>query len=160
MNGMRRRLVIGLMWGTCGAWAQAPAPKTSGQTLYLPVYSHIWHGEADNRGELARSPMSVLVSIRNTDLTRPMRVTSAVYFDTEGRRVKEYVPAPRTVAPMGTVELFVPRSDDRGGSGANFIIVWKSDTPVNPPLVEGVHANLPAGRSIAFVTGARPILGD
>ena len=160
MNGMRRWLVIGLMWGTCGAGAQAPAPKTSGQTLYLPVYSHIWHGEADNRGELARSPMSVLVSIRNTDLSRPMRVTSAVYFDTEGRRVKEYVPAPKTVAPMGTLELFVPRSDDRGGSGANFIIVWKSDTPVNPPLVEGVHANLPAGRSIAFVTGARPILGD
>jgi hypothetical protein len=160
MRQVGRWWAIWLLWATFGAWAQVPAPKSSGQTLYLPVYSHIWHGEADNRGELARSPMSVLVSIRNTDLVRPMRVTSAVYFDTDGRRVKDYMPTPKTVAPMGTLELFVPRSDDKGGSGANFVIVWKSDAPVNPPLVEGVHANLPAGRSIAFVTSARPILGD
>ena len=42
-------------------------------------------------------------------------------------------------------------------AGANFVIVWRSDTPASPPIVEGFHANLPAGRSIAFTTSARPI---
>jgi tripartite-type tricarboxylate transporter receptor subunit TctC len=44
-----------------------------------------------------------------------------------------------------------------GGSGANFVVAWQSDSPASLPLVEGVHANLPAARSIAFITTARPI---
>jgi hypothetical protein len=43
-------------------------------------------------------------------------------------------------------EIFVPRSDDTGGSGANFLISWNSDTPVSPSIVEGFHANIPLGR--------------
>jgi hypothetical protein len=101
-----------------------------------------------------------MVSIRNTDPARLLRVTSAVYFDTDGKRIKEYVSTPRVIGPMGTLELFITRGDDRGGSGANFVITWKADAPVNPPLVEALHANLPAGRSIVFVTNARPILTD
>ena len=142
------------------AFGQAAPARMTGQSLYLPVYSHILHGEAGGKGESAKMLVSVMVSIRNTDTARPMRVTSAVYFDTDGKRIKDYVAAPRTVAPMGTLEIFIPRSDDSGGSGANFVITWKADAPVNPPLVEALHANLPAGRSIVFVTGARPILVD
>ena len=73
------------------------------------------------------------------------------------QRLREYVATARTIPRMGTVELFIPRGDDTGGSGANFVIVWKSDTPASPPIVEGFHSNLPAGRSIAFTTTARPI---
>lgn len=132
----------------------------TGQSLYLPVYSHIWHGEMDKKGQPTRALMSVSVSIRNTDLSRPIRILSAQYYDTNGRKLREYVPAPRNVAPMGTLEIFVPRSDDTGGSGANFVIVWKADAPVSPPMVEGVHASLQAGRSVAFVTSARPMSAD
>ena len=144
---------------SAGAAQQAPA-RFNGQSLYLPVYSHIWHGEMDKKGEPTRTLMSVSVSIRNTDLSRPIRILSAQYYDTNGRKLREYVPAPRSVAPMGTLEIFVPRSDDTGGSGANFVIVWKADAPVSPPMVEGVHASLQAGRSVAFVTSARPMAGD
>ncbi len=142
-----------------GASQQAPV-RSTGQSLYLPVYSHIWHGEMDRKGEPTRALMSVSVSIRNTDPVRPIRILSAQYYDTDGRKLREYIPAPRSVAPMGTVEIFVPRSDDTGGSGANFVIVWKSDVPASPPLVEGVHASLQAGRSVAFVTSARPMPVD
>lgn len=139
------------------AAAQVPAGRSAGQTLYLPIYSHVWHGDLDSRGEPAKALVSVSVSIRNTDPVRPIRITSAQYYDTDGKRLREYVVAPRTVAPMATFELFIPRGDDTGGSGANFVIVWKSDAPASPPIVEGFHANLPAGRSIAFTTSARPI---
>lgn len=143
----------------CGAAVgqASPAAKSSGQTLYLPIYSHIWHGDFDRSGEPAKTLVSISVSIRNTDPANAIRVTSAQYYDTNGKKLKEYVASARIVQPMATYELFIQRSDDTGGSGANFLISWSSDAPVSPPIVEGVHANLPAGRSIVFTTSARPI---
>ena len=146
-----------LLWLGGHAAAQGPVIRSSGQVLYLPIYSHVWHGDLDSRGEPAKALVSISVSIRNTDPLKSIRVTSAQYYDTDGKKLREYVASPRTVQPMGTYELFIPRSDDSGGSGANFVIAWKSDSPASPPIVEGFHANLPAGRSIAFTTSARPI---
>ena len=130
---------------------------TNGQTLYLPVYSHVWHGDVDSKGLAQQTLVSALVSIRNTDPAKNIRVTSAVYYDTNGRKLREYLPKPATIVPMGTHEIFVPRKDSAGGSGANFVIVWQADEPANAPVVEALHLNMPAGRSIAFITTARPI---
>lgn len=145
---------------SASANGQAAPGRSLGQTLYLPVYSHIWHGDTAPNGERAKTLMSVSVSIRNTDPTKPIRVVSAQYYDTDGKKLRNYVPAPQAIAPMGTLELFVPRSDDTGGSGANFIIVWKADQAANPPVVEGLHANLPVGRAIAFTSTARALPED
>jgi len=146
----------------CGsAAAQAPAPAAArAQTLYLPVYSHIWHGEIDPKGKPAKTLVSVLVSVRNTDPARAIRLTSAQYYDTEGKRIKEYVAAPRSIAPMGTYEIYVPTSDDSGGSGANFILSWKADGGASPPIIEALHANLPSGRAIVFITSARVVQSE
>lgn len=155
-----QHLLVAALFLAGPAAAQAPVGRSAGQTLYLPIYSHVWHGDLDSRGEPAKALVSVSVSIRNTDPARAIRVMSAQYFDTDGKRLREYVSAPRLVQPMATFELFIPRGDDTGGSGANFVIVWKSEAPASPPIVEGFHANLPAGRSIAFTTFARPIPAD
>ena len=149
--------MLALSMPCLSVFAQPSVARSSGQVLYLPIYSHVWHGDLDSRGEPAKALVSISVSIRNTDPVKSIRVTSAQYFDTDGKKLREYVASPRTVQPMATYELFIARSDDSGGSGANFVIVWKSDTPASPPIVEGFHANLPAGRSIAFTTSARPI---
>ncbi len=142
------------------AFGQAAPGRALGQYLYLPIYSHIWHGEMDNSGQPMKTLVSVSVSIRNTDPAKSIRLTSAQYFDTAGKRLREYLPSPMTIGPMATHEIFVPRSDDTGGSGANFVIAWKSDTPASLPIVEGFHANLPVGRAIAFTTSARAIPTD
>lgn len=142
------------------ASAQTGAGRSTGQTLYLPIYSHIWHGETDKKGQPMKVLVSVSVSIRNTDPLKSIRVTSAQYFDTDGKKLREYIASPKTIGPMGTYELFVPRSDDTGGSGANFVISWKADAPASPPVVEGFHANLAVGRSIAFTTSARSLPED
>ena len=134
--------------------------RASGQLLYLPVYSHILHGEVDRNGNPAKVLVSVLVSVRNTDPARPIRLTSAQYYDTDGKRIKEYVTAPKVIPPMGTYELYVPTSDDTGGSGANFLISWKADGAVSTPVVEGLHVNLPVGRSIVFLTSARVLQAE
>ena len=156
MKSMLLSLMLLVLSGGLASAQTAPG-RSLGQLLYLPIYSHIWHGETDGKGQPTKTLVSVSVSIRNTDPVKSIRVTSAQYYDTDGKKLREYVTAPKTIGPMGTYELFVPRSDDTGGSGANFVIAWKSDTPASPPMVEGLHANLPAGRSIAFTTSARPI---
>lgn len=133
------------------------APALSrGQTLYLPIYSHVWHGNIKNKAP-EKSLVSALVSIRNTDPTAAIRVVSARYYDTAGKLLAEYVTAPKTVGPLGTYELYVERQESAGGSGANFLIVWSADAPVNPPLVEAVHADIQGHRTLSFITSARPI---
>jgi hypothetical protein len=144
----------------CGCVAAQTPVATRGQTLYLPIYSHIWHGEVDGQGKPAKTLLSVLVSVRNTDPARAIRLTSAQYYDTDGKRIKEYVSTPRNIAPMGTYELYVPTSDDSGGSGANFILSWKAEGGASAPIIEAVHANLPAGRAIVFITSARVVQSE
>lgn len=154
-----RLLCIGLLLllPHAPASAQSAAGRLSGETLYLPVYSHIWHGDLDSRGLPVKTLLSVLVSIRNTDPVNAIRILSARYFNSEGKEIREYVPKAVSIAPLGTHELFVSRDDDTGGSGANFVIAWNAPAPASPPIVEAVHANLPAGRAVIFVTTARPI---
>jgi len=147
-------LLVTALTGTL-AFGQAAQARSLGQSLYLPIYSHIWHGEMDKNGQPMKTLVSVSVSIRNTDAAKSIRILSAQYFDTDGKKLRDYVTTPKTIGPMGTFELFVPRSDDSGGSGANFVINWKSDKPASTPVVEGFHANLPVGRSIAFTSSAR-----
>lgn len=141
------------------AWATDEL--TRGQTLYLPVYSHIWHGDRVVEGKYPlKSLVSALVSVRNTSLKTPIKVVSARYYDTEGKMLKEYITVPRTVGPMGTLELFVEKQDSAGGSGANFIIVWESETVTNPPVVEAVHADIKGHQTLTFLTTARIIKSD
>ncbi len=150
--------LLTLLWACGHAAAQNPVSRSSGETLYLPIYSHIWHGDVDSQGVPVKTLVSISVSIRNTDPANAIEIKSAQYYDTKGKRLKEYIQSARTIPPMATEELFISRSDDTGGSGANFVISWSSGAPVNPPIVEGIHANLPAGRSIIFTTSARPIV--
>ena len=133
-------------------------PLSDGQLLYLPIYSSIWHGDRrSEQGEPTKSLMSALVSVRNTSLKTPIRVISARYYSSEGVLLKEFIGTPREIAPMGTFELFIEKKESEGGSGANFVIQWKSATPTNPPVVEAVHIDNQAGRPYSFITTARVI---
>jgi len=136
---------------------EAPALST-GQSYYLPVYSHLYHGELNAKtGKPSETLVSTHISIRNTDPKMALKLASARYFNTEGKLLREYLPAPQMIAPLGTYELFVPRSDASGGSGANFIIDWSAAQPINPPLVEALHADIREARTLLFVTTGRPI---
>ena len=59
------------------AFAQASPARSLGQVLYLPIYSHIWHGEMDARGRPMMTPVSVSVSIRNTDPAKSIAFTTS-----------------------------------------------------------------------------------
>lgn len=139
--------------------AQDAAVLSAGQTLYLPIYSHLYHGDVHPKtGKPSETLVSTHVSIRNTDPKSACRITSARYYNTEGKLLRDYLPQPQIIPPLGTYELYLPRSDSSGGSGANFIIEWTADKPVNAPLVEALHADIREARTLLFVTTGRPIL--
>ena len=139
------------------AFAADEPALLSGQTLYLPVYSHVYHGDPGKDGKPAQTLVSTHVSIRNTDLQASIRLVSARYYDTVGKLVRTYLNAPVTIPPLGTHEIFVPRTDTAGGSGANFLIVWSAEAPANPPIVEALHADIREARTLMFITTGQPI---
>lgn len=122
---------------------------SSGQTVYLPVYSHVLLG-SDRRPQ--EETMSTMLSIRNTNKTSGIEILSVEYYDTEGKKIREYADKPFVVKPMATKEFFIGADDKTGGSGANFLIVWKSTKPVHPPIIEGLHCSWRGQLGLSFVT--------
>ena len=150
-------LFFALFSASTATIAQEMRPLTKGQTLYLPIYSHMLYGNIGKSGKASNAMLSALVSIRNTDGKRPLRIQSARYFDTHGKMLSERVPSPITIQPYGTLEIFIDLNDSAGGSGANFVIRWEADQPINPPLVESLHANMDGGKAVIFMTQAVPV---
>ena len=159
--GWGRALFCALILATMGASTSTVAQEVralvKAQTLYLPIYSHMLYGNRGRNGNVSSVMLSALVSIRNTDSKRPLRILSARYFDTHGKLLGERVPSAVVLPPLGTLELFVELNDASGGSGANFIIKWEAEQPINPPLVESLHANMDGGKAVIFMTQSVPI---
>jgi hypothetical protein len=159
MTDILRRALSALLLATCAAAASAQEapPASAGQTLYLPIYSDLWHGDLGSRNQPDKTALSALVLIRNTDPAQPIRVVSARYHDSSGKLLRDFMPKARVVPPLGAMELFIERSESEGGTGASFLIRWQADRPANPPVVEAVHADLRNPRTVSFITVARPI---
>ncbi|HOY68473.1 MAG TPA: DUF3124 domain-containing protein [Candidatus Ozemobacteraceae bacterium] len=125
-----------------------PAPARSlGQEIYIPIYSHIFFGDAP-----APFNLTSTLSIRNTDRRHAIQVISANYHDTDGRLIREYLPKPVLLAPLASTNCLVPESDTAGGIGASFIVRWRSAIPVDAPLVEAVMIGTRGQQGISFIS--------
>jgi hypothetical protein len=123
-----------------------------GQTIYVPCYSHIYHGIKTRPVDL-----TITVSIRNTDPKRALTVTSVDYHDTKGALVHGYLAKPRRLEPLETIEFIVDQTDAKGGSGANFMVRWNADAPVNPLLVEAVMIGTTGQLGLSFTSRGLPV---
>jgi hypothetical protein len=123
-----------------------------GQTVYVPVYSHIYHYNRQEIFELA-----VTLSIRNTDLTNPIIITSARYYNSEGKLVKQYLERPIQLDALASTAFFVNRNDTSGGLGANFIVEWVAQTEISEPVVEAVMIGTDFQQGISFVSPGKVI---
>lgn len=126
---------------------------SNGQNLYVPVYSHVYHGPRARPFNLACT-----LSIRNIDTKSSIVVTAVDYYDTSGKLVGHYLEGESTLAPLETTEFFIEEHDVIGGSGANFIVRWQSVEPVNVPVVESVMIGVHDGQGISFVSQAREMV--
>lgn len=126
---------------------------SAGQTVYVPIYSHIYSGDREHPFQL-----TAIVSIRNTDPRLPITVGTVDYYDTDGRLLRSYLDKPVVVKPLASVRYVVGESDKSGGSGAKFIVKWRSDTPLNPPIIEGVMIGTKMQQGISFVSRGQAIV--
>ena len=125
---------------------------SSGQLLYVPVYSHIYIGDKERPFNLA-----VTLSIRNTDPRSGLRLTAVDYYDTEGSLVRHYLDKPLEMKPLASIRYVVAEKDIKGGSGANFLVRWEADAAMNAPVVEAVMIGTQSGQGISFTSQAREI---
>ena len=128
---------------------------STGQTVYVPIYSHIYSGVKARPFDLAAT-----LSIRNTNLKSSIELISVKYFDSEGKLVKDYLEKPIVIDAIATTRYIITEDDRAGGSGANFIVIWKSEQPVNPPVIEGVMIGTHSGQGISFVSRGQVIKED
>ncbi|KUG27516.1 hypothetical protein ASZ90_002635 [hydrocarbon metagenome] len=144
--------VIVALAGAAVAAGPGGALLSKGQTIYVPVYSHIYHGIKARPFNL-----TVTVSVRNTDPRRPMTVLAADYYDTEGKLVRHFLDKPVTLPALGTREFIVDERDEAGGSGANCIVRWSAAEAINAPVVESVMIGASSNQGISFVCAGRVI---
>lgn len=132
--------------------ATEPPPLTQGQTVYIPAYSHIYHGNKETPLLL-----SVTLSIRNVDPKNSLTVTAVNYHETQGSLVKQYIKEPLILGPLDSERFIVPQKDNTGGSGANFIVEWHADKPINPPIMETVMIGTQSQLGISFTSRGQAI---
>lgn len=132
--------------------ASADVIRLRGQTVYVPVYSHIYFGRKE-----AQFSLTVTLSIRNTDPANSITLTSVDYFDSGGKVLKKYLGEELKLNPMATVEYIVSEADQSGGAGANFIVKWKSDVQATAPIIETVMIGTLAQQGISFTSRGQPI---
>src|SRR5205823_8777053 len=120
--------------------------------FYVPVYSSV----SMSQGKL-RADFSVTLSVHNASETRPLVLKRIAYFDTSGKMVESYLKSPVALKPFSTVEVFVPTTDVRGGTGANFVVDWAATGEIAEPVVEALMLGGLGSGHYAFISQGRPI---
>ncbi|MEG3922882.1 DUF3124 domain-containing protein [Microcoleus sp. T3_A4] len=122
-----------------------------GQTVYVPIYSHIYHyNSQDNMMNL-----SATLSIRNTDLTNSIIITSVRYYDNDGKLIRQDIKSPVELKPLASTDFFIAADDTSGGSGANFIVEWVAEKTVYDPVIEAVMISTSSSQGISFISPAK-----
>jgi hypothetical protein len=125
---------------------------SAGQSVYVPIYSHVYSGIKARPFDLA-----AILSIRNTDINQSINIVSVKYYDTEGKLLKEYLDKPIQLKALASTRYIIMENDKAGGSGAKFIVKWKSDKKINPPIIEAVMIGTQSGQGISFVSRGQVI---
>ncbi|MGD9301363.1 MAG: DUF3124 domain-containing protein [Desulfobacterales bacterium] len=150
-------ICLSLLWVLAGvispvsSWAE-DIKLSKGQTVYVPIYSHIYSGVKGRPFDLAAT-----LSIRNTNPQNSITVASVKYYDSDGNLVEEYLKKPKQLNGLVSARYIITEDDKAGGSGANFIVVWKSENKVNPPIIEAVMIGTHSGQGISFLSRGRVI---
>ena len=120
--------------------------------FYVPVYSSV----SMSQGKV-RADFSVTLSVHNASETRPLVLRRIAYFDTAGKMVESYLKGPVALKPFSTIEVFVPTTDIRGGTGANFVVDWAATGEIAEPVVEALMVGGIGSGHYAFTTQGRPV---
>jgi len=111
---------------------------------YIPAYSHIYVSEGEPL------EMAITLSLRNVDMKGSIAIEQILYYNTEGKLIRKYLKESHQLDPLATKEIFIKKSDIEGGSGANFVVLFKSDATILPPIFEAIMTAESQGKSYVF----------
>ena len=123
------------------------------QTFYVPIYSDIYT-DRDARKVL----LSATLSVRNTTFKKSLYINKIDYYDTDGALVKSYLNKPIELPAMATLNYIVEKEEDKGGSGANFIIEVEGIDETVKPVIEAVMIGNFSNKGFAFSTEGTPVI--
>lgn len=126
----------------------------TGQTVYVPVYSHIYQ---QNRAKTFN--LTATLSIRNTSIIDSLEVNSVQYYDSDGKLVRNYLSSTQTLGPLSSIAYVIDEDDLTGGIGANFIVRWSAPTEISKPIIEAVMISTSHQQGISF-TGAGRVIDE
>lgn len=144
---MKKHMLLMILFFMAGVGNAYPEALSTGQTQYVPAYSHIYIGNREKPFLL-----TVTLHVRNVDPKHAMTLTSVNYYDSNGKLLKKYLPKPLTLRPLSSSRHVVPRDEKQGGSGAGFLVSWTADKAVNPPIVETVMIGAESQQGISFTS--------
>lgn len=124
----------------------------TGQTIYVPAYSHIYFQDRERVINL-----TITLSIRNADPRHVIWIDSVGYYDANGGLLRDEVTEARALPPLSSLEFIVEEEDTSGGSGASFLVKWSSDVQSVAPVVEAVMISAASTQGISFVSVGRVI---
>ena len=130
-----------------GAPASALEDAVVGQTVYVPVYSHIFHQDGSHDLDLTAT-----LSVRNTDPDRAITVEAVGYYDSDGRLVRRYAERPFRLGPLASEAFVVGDRDRTGGVGANFLVAWHAAAEASPPVIEAVMVSTAQSQGISLTS--------
>ncbi len=124
----------------------------AGEYVYVPVYSSIYYRDSTKVYNL-----TVTLGIRNTDTANDIFIKEINYNNSQGASVRKFLNKPIRVKPLETFDLVIAEDDTTGGIGANFIVKWVSQSPVQSPVIEAVMISIRQGVGLSFVETGRVI---
>lgn len=128
---------------------------STGQSIYVPAYSHIYSGNREQPFLL-----TVTLSIRNVDPRRYLTVTAVDYYETQGRLLKHCLEKTLTLKPLESFRYIIPEKDTSGGSGASFIVEWQAEQKSNPPIVETIMIGTQSQQGVSFTSRGQAIIKE
>ena len=125
---------------------------SKGQLIYVPAYSHIYSGDRERSFLLA-----VTLSIRNVDTKHQIKIVLVDYYETQGNLLKRHIDKSIILNPLESLRYVIPEKDKSVGSGANFMVEWRSEKYVNEPIVETIMIGTQNQQGVSFTSRGQEI---
>lgn len=129
----------------------AAEERFTSQMVYVPSFSHILTQAGRSQ------PLASTLVIHNIDPQQDITISRIDYHDRTGRRLKSFVPNDVQLSPWESTNALVPIDTAGDGIGANFVVVWSSQSPVLAPVVEAVMIGGTGTQGISFTSRGRTI---
>jgi len=142
--------VFSFLCSAVSAQTETDKGLSSGEMLYVPVYSNVYSGPKATPFQLA-----AMLSIHNVDPRYSITILKVDYHDSTGKFIESYVKKPINLKPLAHTFFYLKEYDTRGGPGANFVVKWRAEKKVNQPIVEALMYGARAG--ISFTSPGRII---